>query len=228
MIPWERIERIERGTPPPVSAPATPRAPAPASNDTAWVHVVSERSVTLERRGASDEADDWRPVCSGPCDMELSLRAEYRIAGRGLRKSAPFELEARPGERIEIDVKVGTTGGLVGGIILVSTGPVVGLIGLALVAVANADQQTAQSLGQTSQDGTAKGVGVVLGIGGLAMTLGGILMIVNNGHTHLSQEPLRAGPPENDAWLRLPTFREDRTKAALPQTFDVPLFHTTF
>jgi hypothetical protein len=224
LIPWERIARIDRAPVRGASAPGV----APEDAETAWVHLTSDRPVTLERR--SEDPGYWSPVCSLPCDTNVPLRAVYRITGRGTRASAPFQLEARPGERIVIDVKRAAVAGLAGGIVLVSTGPLVGLLGVALLAVTSSAQTSGALSATNSQNqGGVVGLGVVLSVGGLAMTVGGILMIANNAHTHVSQEPTpQAAPPPNDAWLRTPSWREDRTVGALPRATEVPLFHTTF
>ncbi len=230
LIPWERIERIERAPAPqgPNPTPSHATSEAPVVAEEAWVHVESERPVTLQRR-STDDPGEWVAVCSAPCDMALALHDEYRIKGRAIRSSRPFHLEARPGERLEIRVNGGAIGGLVGGIILVTTGPVVGLVGVGLLIVASAESSSSGVSSNPSDGGSsARDVGVVLAAGGLLMTVGGIVMLANNARTHVSQDQFQPNPPSNDAWRRRPTWREDRIGAALPQTTEVPLFHTSF
>lgn len=231
IIPWERIEHIERAGAP-ANAGAAPKAPR-ADAVTAWVHVESDRPVRIEREPADGHGREWDAICTSPCDAEVPLGLQVRIAGDGIRNSKPFMLNARAGERVELVVNTGTRGGFVGGIVLTSVGPVVSLIGaVVLVAASQVDQLNAEtSIGtvqQQSNTGGAKAVGVVLVIGGIAMTIGGILMLTGNAHTHVQEEPMSGAPRPQDAWLRAPTWREDRTGDALPRTFDAPLFHTTF
>ncbi len=227
IIPWERVQHIDR---------AGANAPKSASAVTAWVHVESDRPVRIERR-SGERSRDWDSVCTSPCDTELPLDAEYRIAGEGVRNSAPFQLSARAGERVELAVNTASKGGFVGGIVLTSLGPVTSLIGaVVLVAVNQSEQIAAEqasfggtpSTTTTQNNAGAKTVGVVLIIGGIAMTIGGILMLTGNAHTHLDQGPIGTAPRSQDAWLRTPTWRDDRMGEALPKTYDAPLFHTTF
>jgi hypothetical protein len=234
MIPWERIEHIDRASA--SGSGGVSRAPR-ANASTAWVHIESDRPVRLEREGEGHaRGSEWETICASPCDAEVPLGSDVRIGGEGIRTSRPFHLNAAPGERVELVVNAGTRGGFVGGIILTSVGPIVSLIG-AVVLVAASEQNQLDSLvvdGVAQQNTTttnttgAKTVGVVLVIGGIALTIGGILMLTGNARTHVQEGPLSVTPRPQDAWLRAPTWREDHTAEALPKTFDVPLFHTSF
>jgi hypothetical protein len=117
----------------------------------------------------------------------------------------------------------------VGGLVLVGLGPVTALVGaMVLVVASNPYIQEYPYPSAPSDQTAAKTVGgVMIGVGA-ALTIGGILLVTGNAHSHVEQGVAR---PKNDAWLRLPTWRdrrEDPLAGSLPQAVGVPLIDTTF
>lgn len=232
VIPWDRIERIDRGgvspspAPRPLPSSSTPApAPAPGPEGTATVHIEADTPVTLDKR----EGRSWVFACNAPCDAELPLAGSYRISGQGIRNSAQFKLNARPGDHLVLDVNASSKGAFVGGIVVAGVGVVVLLVGamvvLTVAAMDSAD--SAAGLSNSTNDGSANTVGWVMVAGGAAATLVGVLVLANNTRSKVDQAT--ATPrPRNDAWLRVPQWHEDKAGQALPKAVGVPLFQTTF
>ena len=62
--------------------------------------------------------------------------------------------------------------------------------------------------------------------GGAAAVVGGVLLTLFNRNSTLEQASPTPAPPRNDAWLRSPTWREER---ALPRNAPgTPLLQLTF
>jgi hypothetical protein len=221
VIPWDRIERIDRGaSPTPAPRQVAPPAPAPPSRPSAVVHVESDTPVTLERR----DGGRWVAACSSPCDEELPIGSEYRISGSRVRTSNDFRLDARPGDHVVVELSIASKGAFAGGIVLTSVGGFSLLLG-----AANADPYA-------QHDETGGTVGLVMVGAGAVSVLVGIILTASNRHSTVTQ--LSATPrPRNDAWLRLPTWRDARGHddkngvalgAGLPTPLIVPLFETRF
>jgi hypothetical protein len=228
IIPWRLIDHIEANAAP---------LPPPSTNveedgrQAAFVHIDSPDPVTLER----NTTNGWQFACSSPCDRNLSLDYEYRLVGSGIRTTGVFHLQARPGDRIELQVNPSSRGAFVGGIILVSTGPVVMLVGLVVLLVAATESiadtcfSTTSSVCSNQHDSGSGGtVGALLLVGGAAMIIGGIVMIASNAHSGVAQQPLERAQPPRDAWLRLPTWHEDSMAVAAPKAASVPVWNVTF
>jgi hypothetical protein len=232
VIPWDRVDRIDRGsssTPPP-SLPSSPpfygqRIPPPPTGS-AYVHIESDQPVVLERR---DGGRTWSLACSSPCDAELPIGSTYRIGGTGVRNSAPFHLNARPGDRLILDVNTASKGAFVGGIVVAGAGVLVLLVGaMVLFTVATVDTaDNAEGIANPSSDGSANTIGWVMVAGGAAAVVVGVLVLTSNTHSKVDQTPA-SQRPRNDAWLRVPTWHDDKTNAALPRINAVPLFERSF
>jgi hypothetical protein len=224
VVPWERVDRVERGTTTtqPEKAPTgstSASAPSPGTDGSdAVVHIDADRPVVLER---SEAGGAWTLVCTSPCDLPLPLSSTYRISGYGVRRSTPFSLSARGGEHVVIDVNTASRGGYVGGIVLAGAGTLVALVG----ALVLQNQALGQPAG-ASANSDARMVGWSMVAGGALMALGGVALIAHNAHSKV--EPTPTPRPRSDAWLRLPTWREDRSGAGLPGAVDIPLLHRTF
>jgi hypothetical protein len=239
VIPWDRIERIDRGAPPTIAPAAPARVPAPGpiyypssppppppSQGSAFVHIEGDQPVTVERK----DGRTWSLACSSPCDAELPLGVTYRVGGAGIRNSSPFRLNAQPGDRVILDVNTASKGSFVGGIVVAGVGVVVLLVGaMVLLTVATVDTADSQEgFANPSSDGSANTVGWVMLAGGAAATLVGVLVLTSNVHSKVDQTPGTQRPPRTDAWLRTPTWHDDKTGAGLPKIVGVPLFQTTF
>jgi hypothetical protein len=233
VIPWARIERIDRNggsSPPPAPLPQPVVPPAPKERPSAVVHIESDTPVTLERR---DPGGRWMPACSSPCDEELPLASTYRISGSGVRTTNDFRLNARAGDHIVLELAAASKGAFAGGIVLTSVGGFSLLLGsmvLMVVAAANSDPNESSD----GNNGNGATVGWVMVAGGAAAVLVGILVTVGNRHSNVGQSlgsgSAAAQPPRNDAWLRVPQWHDDKSGAALgvPKALGVPLFETRF
>jgi len=223
-IKWEVIKSIEKsgvpaGTPPPVAT-----TPPAGTGGSAHVHIDSDREVTLERQSNGT----WLSACSAPCDADLPVDDNYRVVGSGIRASRPFRLAARPGERVYLTVDAASKGAFVGGIVLISIGaPVLLIGGLVLLVAAAAD-----SIDGESDTSGARTVGWTMVGGGAAGIVVGIILLAGNSRTKTEQS--LEGPARKGAWLtvdaptkRLPTWRE-HVPAGVPGASTIPLFTGQF
>ncbi len=236
-IRWDVIQRVERGgvpqnatptpapagTTPPPAAAAPPAPTGPQGN--AYVHLDADSEVRLERQSGTT----WVGQCNAPCDRELPLDGNYRIAGGSIRTSANFRLMAtKPGDRVIISVNPASKGGLVGGIILAGIGTPFAIIGgLTLLVVAAIDAAPNHYV----ETGPAKIVGWSLfGIGAVGV-IAGIVLITGNASTGVDQFNdtakaawLRAGAPDK----RVPIWRDVTTPAPAQTGLSVPLLTGRF
>jgi hypothetical protein len=234
-IRWDVIGHIERNgaplqtAPPGTTAKPTPvAAPAPAvgPQGAVYVHIDADADVRIERQVGAQ----WIGMCNAPCDRDLPLDAVYRMAGNGVRNSHTFRLSAtRPGERIIIAVNPASKGGFVGGIVLVSIGaPVLILGGFVLLIAAAIDATPGQP-----ETGAAKAVGWTMAAVGAIGVVGGIVLIVNNASTGVDQfnETAKTSEhaflPGSDVWKRAPVWPHEGGKvlgAPAPGGVAVPIF----
>jgi hypothetical protein len=144
-VPWQdiaNIVRADRGSAPPAavaSPPAPSASPAPPTDENmVFVHIVGSESAELER----DTGDHrhFESVCSSPCDQRVPLKDEYRISGAGIRNSRPFKLVESGPPRRNLYVDEGSKGSFALGIVGLSVGPVIAIVGLVIVALNAADQ----------------------------------------------------------------------------------------
>jgi hypothetical protein len=232
VIPWERIERIDRGgvtaapvapiAPPPSAAPSL-AAPSPAGSAT--VHVESEVPVVVERR----QGREWVFACSSPCNAELPLAGLYRIRGTDVRNTSAFHLNARPGETVVLDVNGASRGNFTGGIVLTAVGGGAILIGaLVLYVEAVMDwASTAAGGSGPSNDSSVNTVGGVMVAGGAAALVVGVILLSRNMHSKVDQSP-DAQRQRQDAWVRGPTWHDDKAANQMPRALGMPLFQLHF
>jgi hypothetical protein len=244
-VPWQDISKIERGaapaptpgTPAPTAAP-TP-APAPAEAQMVWVHVDGADNARLEQDRTGD-GHVWEAICTAPCDKALPNAYAYRVTGDGIRDSAPFTLSGAANTRETLNVNEGSKGGFVLGIVSTAIGGGVLVIGLFVVLIAAASRSIDTTDGvSTSSDSNAETVGWIMSAAGGAGIVGGILLIVSNARTRVSQD----GPPapstgsgNSDAttpqWARIPGLndgfndsrRRDVLTGSIPAALTVPIF----
>ncbi|HEX3772010.1 MAG TPA: hypothetical protein VHV30_14140 [Polyangiaceae bacterium] len=241
-VPWQdiaNIVRADRGStpaagapsaaPPPAPPPASP-APPPASDDgTVFVHIVGSEGADLERDTGDHKHFDT--VCSSPCDQRVSLKDEYRIGGAGIRNSKPFKLVESGPPRRNLYVEEGSKGSFALGIVGLSVGPAVAVVGLVIVAVNAVDEDISGN-----DDSNGKSAGWITAVAGLALAIGGGVLMGSNIRSGVSQTPpaserdgLAAGP---SIAIGGPGFskvlRDTRTEAPAPPPTSVPLFSARF
>lgn len=213
----------------PQGTPAAPKPPR--SNAIVWVHIEGSDTARLDIDRNSD--GNWQNACHSPCDIALPVSADYRIAGGMIRQSGIFQLHGRQGEHVTVMVNGGSTAWLVIGIVIV---PIAGLVTLiaamvGLVGSAEAAAGASGCVGSNCASGNASAsntatVGWVTAAIGAAVTIGGILLIVNNSKTNINVETT-AGPPA-DAWVRTPTWHQTAQERQLPPVIGVPLLSGHF
>ena len=164
-----------------------------------------------------------RRVCYTPCNQELALGVEYRIAGDGLRTSSPFFLD-RDKPRIELDAGAASTRGHHAGIALGAVGGGVAAVGLALVSAAFYTQWENDhrfgGLGpSTPLDMGYVVAGIVTAAFGTVLAISGIVLATAHGKSSVEQVAY-----EPAAAPRSPTWREAAsgpTITARPATFSL-------
>jgi hypothetical protein len=205
-VPWLQVLRIERGVDAPPASTSGPSA-APAG-PRALVHIESERPLRLE---VLEPPRKFHFVCASPCDVQVDLNATYRIVGDGVRATSSFQLQARPGQAVLVEVDTSSKAGFVGGIVLTSVAFPVALVGL-VVAV----------MGGAVNSGGATTAGTALGLGGLAGGIGGIFLITGNARSSQTQSPLVPAPAaaaRSAAFEGAPAFPAARTVSVPVLTF---------
>jgi hypothetical protein len=241
VVEWGRIDHIERATlaPPPVVqvVPGQPRAgrrPARGAGPTALVHVDAHSDVVLQT--AAPGSFRWTTLCRAPCDAELPVTIEYRLAGEGIRPSRPFRLAAAPGEEVVIHVSAATRSGYSAGLALTSAGSIaiaVGLIVLYFGAVNCTETDLAGDCINGQSSPGVEAAGGVIALAGVGILIGGIIVWASNMRTEQSQsiaELVRVpvARPET-SWLRMPEWHESpREASALSKPMSVPLFSRSF
>jgi hypothetical protein len=220
----------------PAPAPALLAVPSPARRASkAVVHIDADSGVRLEARTVSG---NWTSVCTAPCDEPVPLRWRYRIVGEHTSASSPFRLEGSPGDRLGLELAGGSKAMYAGGIALDAVGGVALIVGIAAIIVEatgfNGPCVEYDSLMMTCDEyapGHSSGVGVAAGVGvsiaGLAMFVGGTMMIAKGMRTQVTQTVGSASSPPPSAprashWLRAPEWSD------LAQLPHVPSNATTF
>jgi hypothetical protein len=233
VIPWDRVDRIEHGgaAPAPTYYPAV--VPMAMLGPKANVHIDTDQSVVLERR----EGREWIYQCSAPCDTDEPLSGIYRISGQGVRPTSGFRLNAQPGGHVVLQVSTAAQSNFTTGIALTGVGGGALLVGgMILYFVAIFDWADSQSgYAHPSDDGSWNTAGLVLVAGGAAALVVGVVLMSGNFHSKVEQAEAARGPevqrPRNDAWLRLPTWHDDKAGPGaqdMPKAVGVPLFEKAF
>ncbi len=156
----------------------TTRQPRGPNRRRFWVHLEAKGVVLFQQRTPESA---WETACAAPCDIRLPNAFHYRAGGGGLSFSPDFTLDAPPGTRETVVVARAGKAALVLGIVLLSAGPVVNLVGWGLVLGA---------LNGDGHEGSTATVGfAVAGTGSLMVIAGLVLTIMNAGsHADVSQE----------------------------------------
>jgi len=221
-VPSSQVDRIEHVAAPSAPVPAAAR-PDEAPKSSVWVHVEAPDGVLIQQDITND--DNWRTVCSAPCDKLLPTAFYYRVTGGGIKSSADFTLSASPGTRERLVVDGASKSALVLGIVALSAGALAAYIGL-LVAAAGA--LAGDGEGDTGNNGVTGGGLAVMGIGVLAAA-GGLSLVVSNSKTTVAEDAagnqVRLVPP----WTQTPTWHAVAIEQKnLPPTMGIPLLSGRF
>jgi hypothetical protein len=239
-IRWDVIDHIIRNGMP-LNTSQTPTAqttqvaqPAPTEKGNVTVHIdggdVDLEMDTRDGTPAGKKVSGvWATMCSAPCDQEMPLGNAYRLAGSGVRASKSFTLVGRPGDHITITADPSSKGAFAGGIVLISVGVPVFVIGCfveLVVAIVNAGSKIDGEYDDTSG---AQIVGLSMMGLGAAGVVTGIVLIANNGSSHLDQsvDARKAANLGTDFFKRSPIYK-DQEGPKLPPTQTIPLFSGTF
>jgi hypothetical protein len=210
-VPWSEISRIEQGAPTPTPTP-TP------TDATVLVHIDSPSPVDLQV--THGKKNDWETICSAPCDVQVPAHGMYRIAGSGSRPSSTFSLSSMHG-RADLVVSPSSSGWFVGGIVLLSVGGGVMLIGafIGLIASITSTVDTSGASSQIEATGWT-----MAGVGALGL-VAGIVAMASNAHSGVELHDAGAAPaPQHAAtWRDAPAF-----EMAVPRAVAVPILSGSF
>jgi hypothetical protein len=202
VVPWPAVERILIAKPPPPPVFLGPKV---------RVHVVARRKVELQRR--PEDSDEWHDACASPCDIELPLADSYRILGMG--ESKEFRLRGKPGDVIDLDVKLPSTGGKITGGALAGLGSLVLTVSSLFVLIGATAPSSCQGVGDVGPCG-AQATSmldsslVAAGIGAAAVALG-LIVLHYSAVTDVAQNGQEVLPLP-DSPDRHPEFSEPRLR----------------
>lgn len=202
-------------------------APLPAPQWTA--HVVLNADCTVALQSHAEGESHWTTVCTAPCDRELPLDADYRVAGEHLRTSGTLRLAALRGERLTLEVHPVSQRKHTTGAVLLGTGIVLFVIGdamsdvyLALEASQYVDKQPPPRL---AHELIWPGIAIAA-VGLVSFATGGVLFLQTRVPTSVSQtsvpvEPTPVPPVRELEVARLPVW-------VLPRVVGMPVFSGSF
>jgi hypothetical protein len=220
-VPWSQIQRIEQGVPSPTPTPSPPPTPTPTPappDTTVLVHIDSPSPVELQV--TQGQKNDWQTVCSSPCDQQFAAHGTYRIAGDGARPSHSFTLSSMHG-RADLVVNPSSSGWFVGGIVLLSVGGAVMLVGAFIGLIAEITSTVDKSGTSTNIESTGW---TMAGVGAIGL-VAGIVAMASNAHSGVELHDAGATPaPQHVAtWRDSPAF-----EMAVPAAVAVPILSGSF
>jgi hypothetical protein len=130
-------------------------------------------------RWEKNEKSGWVTVCEGECTKSLDRRHGYRVNGDSVVSSLWFKLP-KSEEPITLKAETGSKGLRTAGHVLAWAGPVVGAVGLVILAPTNLKEGEPE---QRSPWDTRTYVGGSMMLGGALMLLSGLMMIGASGTT---------------------------------------------
>jgi hypothetical protein len=212
-IQWPQIGRIGQGAAPSVGTKREPPSEV-------WVHLDASEGVLLQQDITND--DNWKTVCTAPCDQLLPTTFYYRVTGDGIKSSADFALRAPRGTHERVVVDAASKSAFVGGIYGVVGGPLLLLLGEGFVF---------SLIGGDGPNPPILDAGLaMMGIGVVA-TVGGIVLMVCNATTKVKQD-LGASQTRlflPDSWSKTPTWNTAVTEPKnLPPALGIPIFSGRF
>ncbi len=244
-IRWDVIDHIIRNGVPLNTAQAQPQAtptastPAPVETGRVWVHIEGGDGVDLESiitnaaPAGKRVSNGWATMCTAPCDQEVPLAGSYRLAGDGIRASRTFKLAGKAGDKVYIQADPASRGGFVGGIVLISVGAPVLVIGAFVELVVGVINAASRVDGSYTDTSGAQIVGLSMMGLGVAGIITGIVLVAGNGSTKLDQTIASPGAPkaaaalDADVFKKMPVYRQSEGPA-LPPLHSVPLFTGSF
>ena len=227
-------------------APAAVSAqPTPAPVATAIVELNGGQGLALQ--SLSSATGQWEFVCFAPCEQAVPLDRDYRIGG-DVKPTAPFRLQAKPGERVVLTAEVAETkrSGQTAGIVVTSVGGGTAIIGLAVVVYGifycpgNASYlgDNGSLCDPHNEDAKIELAGaIVAGIGVAAALVGGAMLVSQslraNPEARVSQTLaslfLAPRPGIDVGDVRTPVWNDVHAEAiGVPRAMTTPLFTQRF
>jgi hypothetical protein len=161
-----------------VSASTTAHAEAPM----VWVHVSSPVPVQLQRHDLDRRV--WDVACDAPCDRDLPLEDEYRVAyGKKGASGETFRFASRPGGEVTLTVHPPSETAKSAGDALIGVGAVLGvasLVGVIFFGSIAAQKPSQQACSDDqATDGRDGGIacGLGQGLAGGAAILSGVVLL---------------------------------------------------
>jgi hypothetical protein len=165
--------------------------------------------------------------------MALALDLEYRVTLDGKPFSSPFELEASPGQRVEMDLTTSSQQGSTNATAVAAIGG--GAMVAGVLIVITEFVQVFGCNGDSSQpipcpaDGRVAAAGLGILLEGAAALTTGLILRHRYTQTHQSQtvsDLLRVPPSSDTAWMRAPVWRDSVARPAMPG--EIPLLSRSF
>ncbi len=186
------------------------------------VHIDSPEPVQLESRVPGQRG--WATVCGVPCDRELPLADEYRIAyGRkGASSEKPFRLEPGAKGTVELKVRPASTGGKVGGGALIGLGAGVGILGVLGIAVGLPLASEPDGPCKADRCFGGSGIGLLIaGVGLAGLLVGGGMIaggaaIVADSEASTTQKPWSGREP---SWVGPQSSAPKKAELFVPLSF---------
>lgn len=163
--------------------------PATATGSAPPLFQEGEAMVTLDVPGGDPilekkRSSTWSTVCTGGCNRSVPLEGLYRLNGSGVSTTAPFSIDARPGEHVVLGVEPGSNHSKTPGLVLIGTGAGLAGLGLGLLIIGAATPEENSGGGHTPSPLVA--VGPIVGGVGVVLLVTGIILLAT-GKADVSQ-----------------------------------------
>ena len=213
----------------PVGSAASPSSSSSSElREVVLVHIVT-RDAVLEVA----ERDGWKRVCAAPCGDEVLLHARYRLVTADT-DYPPFEIDAKPNARVDLEAHPGT-GGLAGvGVGVIVVGALIipaGFVYWITENIGNGDRGKSDVPSDNVNHTTYAGVGIMIaGVLGVALGIG---LVVTSRPDEVAQ---RSRPRARKKAATLDRVRgaaetwrtPDEIDRRAPRVTSVPLFSVSF
>ncbi len=197
--------------------------------DTVRLHVDGPKFAQVLGRATPD--DEWTPVCSAPCDSPVPLDWEYQVKSHGMKPSPTFQLDAADGENATVRVHPAYSAWFVGGIVALSTGTTLAVVGLPAVVIeaircgpVPGAPMTPGYDGSACEQGMNAELGVVAVVSASLIALGAVAAVTNQSTTVTQDDPTDARRHTQPVWHTA----ERRDGPPLPPTLGAPLLTLQF
>jgi hypothetical protein len=173
-----------------------PDLAAPVAGPAVLVHIESTDVATLVRL---DEDYNVVERCTSPCDRAMPLAGTYRIDAPTLRSSWGFRLASPPEGRVVLRVSPSSRAAYGSGKTLGTAGMIAGGVGLgvalagAVVATSDADANNGARASCPACTVAFVG-GASLMVAGIGLGIAGLVLVLSNLSSGVSQSPGPAAP----------------------------------